>query len=217
MSVMDTDHRAIPGVGNSRPGESAGQRTKAKSANAFRTISEVSDQLDIAPHVLRFWETKFTQVRPLKRGGGRRYYRPEDIVLLSRIRKLLHDDGYTIKGVQKLLGEGRFDPTGMGGAMRSIAKPAARSVPELPEPVVSTDQTDAVAVAFTSAENLPSPEREPVDVAIPAIADQPVQETRGATAPEQPAVTGRLGVQTRDDALRDVLDLLIELRAAIPT
>lgn len=74
-----------------------------KAASAFRTISEVSDELDVAQHVLRFWESKFPQVRPLKRGGGRRYYRPEDIELLRRIRSLLYDEGYTIKGVQKLL------------------------------------------------------------------------------------------------------------------
>ena len=73
-----------------------------KSDAAFRTISEVAADLDVPQHVLRFWESKFTQVRPLKRGGGRRYYRPEDVVLLSRIRSLLYDDGLTIKGVQKL-------------------------------------------------------------------------------------------------------------------
>ncbi len=78
----------------------------AKSAAAFRTISEVASELDVPSHVLRFWETRFTQVRPLKRGGGRRYYRPEDVDLLRRIRSLLYDDGYTIKGVQKLMREG---------------------------------------------------------------------------------------------------------------
>jgi DNA-binding transcriptional MerR regulator len=78
-----------------------------KSAQAFRTISEVASELDVPQHVLRFWESKFSQVRPLKRGGGRRYYRPEDIDLLRRIRSLLYDDGYTIKGVQRLLKEGR--------------------------------------------------------------------------------------------------------------
>lgn len=75
----------------------------SKSATAFRTISEVSDDLDVPQHVLRFWETKFTQIKPLKRAGGRRYYRPEDILLLRRIRDLLHGEGYTIKGVQRLL------------------------------------------------------------------------------------------------------------------
>ena len=83
------------------------ERRIEKSAQAFRTISEVAAELDVPQHVLRFWESKFSQVRPLKRGGGRRYYRPEDIDLLRRIRSLLYEDGYTIKGVQRLLKEGR--------------------------------------------------------------------------------------------------------------
>ncbi len=94
------------------------ERRHGKSAAAFRTISEVASELDVPPHVLRFWETKFTQVKPLKRGGGRRYYRPEDIDLLRRIRELLYTEGYTIKGVQKLLREGGVKPA---------AAPAARS------------------------------------------------------------------------------------------
>jgi DNA-binding transcriptional MerR regulator len=74
-----------------------------KAAGAFRTISEVADELDVPQHVLRFWETRFAQIKPLKRAGGRRYYRPEDVNLLRRIRELLYQQGYTIKGVQKLL------------------------------------------------------------------------------------------------------------------
>lgn len=74
-----------------------------KAPGAFRTISEVADELDVQQHVLRFWETKFSQVKPLKRGGGRRYYRPEDVALLKKIHTLLYTEGYTIKGVQKLL------------------------------------------------------------------------------------------------------------------
>lgn len=82
-----------------------------KSATAYRTISEVSTDLNVPQHVLRFWETKFPQIRPLKRGGGRRYYRPEDVELLRRIQALLYEDRYTIKGVQRLLKEGRMsDP-----------------------------------------------------------------------------------------------------------
>ena len=83
-----------------------GSRRGGKSPGAFRTISEVSNDLEIPPHVLRFWETKFPQISPLKRGGGRRYYRPEDVSLLRQIRQLLYSDGYTIKGVQRLLKEG---------------------------------------------------------------------------------------------------------------
>jgi DNA-binding transcriptional MerR regulator len=81
-------------------------RRLEKSASAFRTISEVADELEVPQHVLRFWETKFPQVRPLKRGGGRRYYRPEDVELLRQIRSLLYHEGYTIKGVQRLMREG---------------------------------------------------------------------------------------------------------------
>ena len=76
-----------------------------KSPQAFRTISEVSQELNLPNHVLRFWETKFSQVQPLKRSGGRRYYRPKDIKLLFKIKNLLYDNGYTLKGVKKILGQ----------------------------------------------------------------------------------------------------------------
>jgi len=76
-----------------------------KAPEAFRTISEVADELEVPKHVLRFWEAKFAQLKPMKRGGGRRYYRPEDVALLRGIRFLLYNDGYTIRGVQKILRE----------------------------------------------------------------------------------------------------------------
>ena len=76
-----------------------------KAADAFRTISEVAEDLGLPQHVLRFWETRFTQIKPMKRGGGRRYYRPQDVDLIKGIRHLLYDQGYTIKGVQKMLRE----------------------------------------------------------------------------------------------------------------
>jgi DNA-binding transcriptional MerR regulator len=88
------------------PGADPARLRPKKAPNAFRTISEVADELHIPQHVLRFWETKFPQVKPLKRGGGRRYYRPDDIALLRRISDLLYIQGYTIKGVQRLLREG---------------------------------------------------------------------------------------------------------------
>lgn len=96
------DSAAVQGRTSSSDQPANGGR-RAKAAGAFRTISEVADELDVAQHVLRFWESKFPQVRPLKRGGGRRYYRPEDVDLLRRIRSLLYEEGYTIKGAQKLL------------------------------------------------------------------------------------------------------------------
>jgi len=92
-----------------------------KSAAAFRTISEVAEELDVAQHVLRFWESKFPQVRPLKRGGGRRYYRPEDVDLLRQIRSLLYEEGYTIKGAQKRL-KGR-------GIRQALAEDAPKPIP----------------------------------------------------------------------------------------
>ena len=81
----------------------------SKAADAFRTISEVADELEVQKHVLRFWENKFTQLHPMKRGGGRRYYRPEDLDLLRGIQHLLRNEGYTIKGVQKILREHGVD------------------------------------------------------------------------------------------------------------
>ena len=105
-------------------------RRGGKSAAAFRTISEVATDLDVPQHVLRFWETKFTQVRPMKRGGGRRYYRPEDVDLLRSIRTLLYDDGYTIKGVQKLLREGGLKPAEADDRSESAnVTPAAAPAP----------------------------------------------------------------------------------------
>lgn len=82
-----------------------------KAAGAFRTISEVAEELNVEQHVLRFWETKFSHIKPLKRGGGRRYYRPEDVELLKNIHHLLYSEGYTIKGVQKLLSSTRGNLT----------------------------------------------------------------------------------------------------------
>jgi DNA-binding transcriptional MerR regulator len=81
-------------------------RRATKAAGAFRTISEVADELAVPQHVLRFWESKFSQIRPLKRGGGRRYYRPEDVELLRRVAQLLYQEGYTIRGAQRLLRTG---------------------------------------------------------------------------------------------------------------
>lgn len=89
----------------SAPGE-VPSRHLVKSPTAFRTIAEVAGDLDLPAHVLRFWESRFPQIKPLKRRGGRRYYRPEDVALLRRIRSLLYTEGYTIKGVQRLLREG---------------------------------------------------------------------------------------------------------------
>ena len=108
---------------------------QGKSPDAFRTISEVASDLDVPQHVLRFWESKFAQIKPLKRGGGRRYYRPEDVDLLKGVRTLLYNDGYTIKGVQKVFREQgvRFImETGRGGegSVAEIARDAVERTDE---------------------------------------------------------------------------------------
>jgi DNA-binding transcriptional MerR regulator len=99
-----------------------------KSAEAFRTIGEVAEELEIPKHVLRFWEGRFPQIRPMKRGGGRRYYRPEDMELLRGIRALLHAEGYTIRGVQKILREHGVDQV-KAAARREPATEAVTAPP----------------------------------------------------------------------------------------
>ena len=126
-----------------------------KAPDAFRTISEVAEDLDLPQHVLRFWETRFNQIKPMKRGGGRRYYRPEDVDLLRGIRLLLYSEGFTIRGVQRVLkekGVGFVAGVGQSGSVQPVAaerdREAARPAPEtrlrqaqpLPEP--GTDYRD---------------------------------------------------------------------------
>lgn len=140
--------------------EAEGSRRPGKSDSAFRTISEVSDDLEVPQHVLRFWESKFPQIRPLKRGGGRRYYRPEDLALLKRIRDLLYGEGYTIKGVQKLLREG-------------AAKPAPRARPPVePEPTFLPMAEPEPRPSFA-----PAPETPPAPASLPPAAAQPLTDT----------------------------------------
>src|SRR6188474_1825628 len=107
----------------------------SKGPDAFRTISEVAEELDLPQHVLRFWETRFAQIKPLKRGGGRRYYRPDDVDLLKGIRHLLYGEGYTIKGVQRILKEDgiRFVQAIGRGEQTVEAPPASAASEELVE------------------------------------------------------------------------------------
>lgn len=116
----------------------------AKSRDAFRTISEVADWLEVPAHVLRFWESKFSQIKPVKRAGGRRYYRPNDMELISGIQKLLHDDGITIKGVQKILREeGVKHVASLGKSVNAdVVEEAAKAKPKAdpqPEPVAEAE------------------------------------------------------------------------------
>ena len=120
-----------------------------KSPDAFRTISEVADDLDLPQHVLRFWETRFIQIKPMKRGGGRRYYRPEDVDLLKGIRHLLYDHGYTIKGVQKLLkmNGNKFVAAIASGDLATVEALAAASSDETPsqqQPKVGMPDEDQI-------------------------------------------------------------------------
>jgi DNA-binding transcriptional MerR regulator len=121
-----------------------------KSPDAFRTISEAADELNLPQHVLRFWETRFATIKPLKRGGGRRYYRPEDVLLLKGIRHLLYDQGFTIKGVQRILKD--------RGIRHVIAIGEGKPVEALPPPdEMSESEEDAVEFAAEAHETPAAP------------------------------------------------------------
>ncbi|WP_226621646.1 MerR family transcriptional regulator [Alloyangia pacifica] len=151
----------------------------SKSRDAFRTISEVAELLDTPAHVLRFWETKFSQVKPVKRAGGRRYYRPNDVALLAGIRQLLHDDGLTIKGVQKVLREqgvkhvaGIAPPAELleDGNVSDQRPVDAAAIPAddymastaMVEDTEPEPQESATVLPFTQAATTPQPEARPV-------------------------------------------------------
>ncbi len=183
-----------------------------KSPEAFRTISEVADALDVPPHVLRFWETRFTHVKPVKRGGGRRYYRPEDVRLLRGIRGLLYDDGMTIKGVQKILREkGIRHVIGLGTVAEPEAEPEAA-----PEPVAAPAPKRAPKPAATAAEAPAAPSPRPVpqrDLFDPAAGDT---ATATVEAPVELAVAAAASAGPIDKkALRALLAELQALRAVM--
>lgn len=121
----------------------------AKSADAFRSISEASADLGVPAHVLRFWEGRFNQIRPMKRAGGRRFYRPEDMALLAGIRRLLEDDGYTIKGVQKVLRD-----QGVGWVRRRGAGEGPDEAQQAPAPTVEPEAGPLFAAAAPPAAGL---------------------------------------------------------------
>ncbi|SFI61943.1 MerR family transcriptional regulator [Albimonas pacifica] len=129
-----------------------------KSPNAFRTISEVSETLDVPAHVLRFWESKFPAVRPIKRGGGRRYYRPEDVTLLVGIRELLYEDGLTIKGVQKI-----FRERGQKHVVRRGAEVLGEPFEDAGEPPAAPEPAPAQAAPAEPAPAAPEAEPEGPD------------------------------------------------------
>ena len=171
------------------PAPSSARRTE-KSAAAFRTISEVADELDVQQHVLRFWETKFNQVRPLKRGGGRRYYRPEDVQLLKCIRELLYDDGYTIKGVQRLLRD---------GSLKAATIATVKRAHTLKEPEVQPP---------SSAPAQPATDEEPQNGIVPAATNSSINE--------QKATPAAGADETLRGELREILAELKALRSMLP-
>jgi DNA-binding transcriptional MerR regulator len=123
--MIETAENPEPPINDNGPAESDVASGEDKAPSAYRTISEVSSMLEVPQHVLRFWETKFAPLRPMKRGGGRRYYRPEDVTLLTKIKGWLYEEGLTIKGAQKRL-KGR-------GIRQALAEDAPKATP-LPEP-----------------------------------------------------------------------------------
>ena len=161
-----------------------------KAPEAFRTISEVASDLDLPQHVLRFWETRFSQIKPMKRGGGRRYYRPEDVDLLRGIRHLLYGEGYTIKGVKRILKERGVRH--VMDAWKDDQPPVAP--PALPAPPVaaqSASQAQGVSPAASAAAPEPRPNPEPV--APPTVAPAPITESPGAPDVAAVAVAARAG------------------------
>jgi len=153
----------------------------AKSRDAFRTISEVSDALDTPTHVLRFWESKFTQIKPVKRAGGRRYYRPEDIDLLAGIKTLLHDQGLTIKGAQKLMREQGVKHVIELGEVAEAANGSDVEQAELDDdPTPDAIENEPAAPLVEVVEAVPEPENEPqvaVDVDAPKMPPAPIAVT----------------------------------------
>jgi DNA-binding transcriptional MerR regulator len=145
-----------------------------KAPEAYRTISEVADELNLPQHVLRFWETRFPHIKPMKRGGGRRFYRPEDVDLLRGIRHLLYGDGYTIRGVQRILREQGVRAVQSVGQGREVALPPRSPHDEVEpdgdaEPAETAPETNGAAVEHTS----------------PAV--PPPKPMNGASAPAKPA------------------------------
>jgi len=167
----------------------------AKSADAFRTISEVAEWLDTPAHVLRFWESRFTQVKPVKRAGGRRYYRPTDMLLLGGIKKLLHEDGMTIKGAQKLLRtdgvkkvSGLSQPLDTQNSVSIDIEPvdAAVKLAKEPSPPLSIIEADEAEIVSVSAPEVSS-NLEPEVAADPEPAVSPVPDLVPSIETEQEA------------------------------
>ncbi len=176
-----------------------------KAPDAFRTISEVADEIDVPQHVLRFWESRFPQIRPMKRGGGRRYYRPDDVDLLRGVRHLLYGEGYTIRGVQRILRE-----QGVGFVQDVWRTEAAQLPPPSDEDGAGDDAAEPSA-ADRLEPNLfgtPKPPAEAVAPALPPLHASPQIEA----APPRLADADRVKLQ---DALDELLACRRLLEAAL--
>lgn len=192
-----------------------------KSKDAFRTISEVAEWLDVQPHVLRFWESKFSQVRPVKRAGGRRYYRPNDMLLIGGIKQLLHDDGMTIKGVQKLLREkGVKEISALSRPIDSEDIVEIEKVSD-PGPVTEAVLMEEVAAAEDARTAEIRTQPEPVVPSRPTISSEPSPvpetasaqtETREVAQPKKPQVTDKQSWETR----RKIIARLTEIHELEP-
>jgi DNA-binding transcriptional MerR regulator len=194
-----------------------------KAPDAFRTISEVADDLDLPQHVLRFWESRFPQIRPMKRGGGRRYYRPEDIDLLRGIRHLLYGEGYTIRGVQRILREQGLRTVQSVGQGRAVALPApSREDAAAGEPETEAGQgilkflprrlPDAAADGAPGVDGAPRFADVPPRREVAATFSEPPPEAPADTAPETAAPVSA-GLAPDDlDRLRTALQRLEECR-----
>ena len=192
-----------------------------KGPDAFRTISEVADDLDLPQHVLRFWETRFAQIRPMKRGGGRRYYRPDDVDLLRGIRHLLYDEGYTINGVQRILRErGVRQVQAVGRAVASVV-----AQPELLHGGGNGQRAGGLSGVFDYLPSLLAPRTEPA-ADLPRSAEVPAHDLsdddlapipfRRAYAPaERPAMPPRPAPDPEAQGARVSADAARVLRATL--
>ncbi|EEX10532.1 transcriptional regulator, MerR family [Ruegeria lacuscaerulensis ITI-1157] len=182
----------------------------SKSPDAFRTISEVADWLGVQAHVLRFWESRFSQIKPVKRAGGRRYYRPNDMRLLGGIKKLLHEDGITIKGVQRILREkGVAYVASLSPPLDKVSEPQAIDTQPVDETIVPFDP----GAADPRLDHKPKPSNPTVGTGgVASVADP--QDDR-STAPICGGIASRVWQETDFDAeaLRRIAPIARDLRA----
>jgi DNA-binding transcriptional MerR regulator len=177
-----------------------------KAPDAFRTISEVAAEVNVPQHVLRFWESRFSQIRPLKRGGGRRYYRPEDIDLLRGVRHLLYGEGYTIRGVQRILREEGL----------AFVQSVWRTEAQVPSDVDDADEEEETAPVMREEPRFfakpPSPPAPPPQA---AVRQEPVLQAPASPPQPSPGPQANAADPHDREKLRAVLDDLVECRRVL--